>query len=70
MVRFEKSPSTLKENHIVQEENFVIPAGLLQAVIDYLAARPYKEVAGALPQLLNLKPQPVAEEPVAEEPEG
>lgn len=48
------------------EEYFIIPSNLLQAVLDYLAARPYKEVAGAVPQLMNLRPY--KEPPVEKEP--
>lgn len=46
----------------MSEPKFIISQGLLQAVIDYLATRPYKEVAGALPQLMGLPPVPEKEE--------
>ena len=35
---------------------YLIPASLLQAVVEYMGARPFKEVGGAMPALLALKP--------------
>ena len=34
--------------------NFSIPSDVLQAVVDYLASRPYKEVGGVMPKLVSL----------------
>lgn len=38
--------------------DFVITQDQLQAVIDYLATRPYKEVFQIVPPLLTLQPVP------------
>lgn len=47
---------------------YKIPADLLQAVVNYMAERPYKEVGGAMPRLLAL--EPVAEEAPANKVDG
>jgi len=36
-------------------EKYIIDADVLQAVVNYLAARPWKEVAGVMPKLLELE---------------
>lgn len=46
------------------EPSFLIPASLLQAVVNYLAQRPYAEVAQAIEALKGLKRADV--EPVAQ----
>jgi hypothetical protein len=46
------------------EPTFLIPASLLQAVVNYLAQRPYAEVAQAMGALKALKRHDV--EPVAQ----
>jgi hypothetical protein len=38
------------------DDLLLIPASLLQAVINYMAERPWKEVGNAMPQLMALKP--------------
>ncbi len=40
------------------DDMMLIPAGLLQSVINYMAERPWKEVGKALPELLALQPAP------------
>lgn len=37
------------------EKHFLIPADLLQAIVEYMSERPWKEVGRAMPQLLALK---------------
>lgn len=37
------------------EKYFLIPADLLQAIVEYMSERPWKEVGGAMPRLLTLK---------------
>jgi hypothetical protein len=44
---------------------YVIPADLLDGLKDYLMSRPWREVAGAMPRLLELKP--VQEQPSTEQ---
>jgi len=34
---------------------FLIPADVLQAVVDYLGQRPWKEVARVMPELMQLR---------------
>jgi hypothetical protein len=46
------------------EPTFLIPASLLQALVNYLAQRPYAEVAQAMDALKALKRHDV--EPVAQ----
>ena len=38
--------------------DLIIPAGLRDAIVNYLATRPYREVAAAVQQLTNLTPAP------------
>jgi len=35
---------------------YVIPADLLEGLKNYLMERPWREVAGAMPRLMELKP--------------
>lgn len=53
MAELNQQPQTLQPDDLM-----LIPAGLLQSVIDYMAERPWKEVGRAMPQLLALKPAP------------
>lgn len=43
---------------IQPSDMMLIPAELLQGVINYMAERPWKEVGRAMPQLMALKPAP------------
>jgi hypothetical protein len=36
-------------------QKYLIDADILQSVIDYMAMRPWKEVAGVMPKLLDLE---------------
>jgi hypothetical protein len=38
------------------EEDLLIPAGLAQAIADYLATKPFREVANFMAALSQLKP--------------
>ena len=40
----------------MDEKMYLIPAGLLQGVLDYMVQQPWKDVANAVPQLMALKP--------------
>jgi hypothetical protein len=46
---------------VAQEQAFLIPEPLLQAVLTYMASRPWSEVNGAMPRLLALRPAVVAD---------
>lgn len=48
-------------------ESFTVPAALLQSLVQYLAGRPYAEVAGLI-QAVNTQARPV--EKPAGEPNG
>ncbi|MEM5461414.1 hypothetical protein VSR69_42590 [Paraburkholderia phytofirmans] len=43
------------------DKTFVIPANLLAQLLEYLAARPYREVATAMQELQHLKEIPGAD---------
>jgi hypothetical protein len=40
-------------------DNLIIPASLRDAVVEYLANRPWKEVHQVMPHLINLAAAPV-----------
>ncbi len=40
--------------------DFIIPGDLAQTIADYLAARPYREVAAMIDALKQIKPVPPA----------
>jgi hypothetical protein len=48
--------------------NLEIPQDLAQAVADYLSRQPYREVAGLMAALSQLKPVDAAPKPEASEP--
>lgn len=51
----------LTPRELQPDDLMLIPAELLQAVITYMADRPWKEVGNAMPKLLALKPAPRTE---------
>lgn len=52
------------------ENNLLLPAHIRDALMRYLALRPWHEVHEVMPHLMNLKSAPEApEQPPAEQPE-
>jgi hypothetical protein len=43
------------------EPLYPVPEPLFKAVVDYMSSRPWREVGGAMPQLLAIQPQEVKE---------
>lgn len=49
----------------MDKETFIAPKGLLQALADYLATRPFREVAHFMEALSYVKPVDPAEDDVS-----
>lgn len=45
-----------------QPKHFLIPADLAQAIADYLATKPFREVAGLMSALQQIKPAEQADD--------